>query len=214
MEAIRSSEISWLTTDYTALYPSQSQSYIATDCRSISKFEPHLGHMTRYLLLFDSYGLVFVGHPLWREDGSVFCICYWPSPAQSFSPSSPLGLTTKFYCLSSESSNFIASYDSQGHGGDIRPRSLNFKSSVCTSQRTHCLSSKKIICYHCLQKQSLFILRVIWKAGNFYVGKFEVLHINEGDTYSNILNSGNGFYRSVQKCCLLVCCLETYKLKT
>jgi hypothetical protein len=27
-------------------------------------FEPHLGLMTRYLLLFDSYGLDFVGHPL------------------------------------------------------------------------------------------------------------------------------------------------------
>jgi hypothetical protein len=25
--------------------------------------EPHLGLMTRYLLLFDSYGLVFVGAP-------------------------------------------------------------------------------------------------------------------------------------------------------
>jgi hypothetical protein len=25
---------------------------------------PHLGLMTRYLLLFDSYGLVFVGRPL------------------------------------------------------------------------------------------------------------------------------------------------------
>jgi hypothetical protein len=36
--------------------------------------EPHLGLMTRYLVLFDSYGLVFfVGCPLWREDGSVFC---------------------------------------------------------------------------------------------------------------------------------------------
>jgi hypothetical protein len=39
-----------------------------------------LGLMTRYLLLFDSYGLVFVGRPLWQEDGSVFCICCWPSP--------------------------------------------------------------------------------------------------------------------------------------
>jgi hypothetical protein len=28
--------------------------------------------VTRYLLLFDSYGLVSVGRPLWREDGSVF----------------------------------------------------------------------------------------------------------------------------------------------
>jgi hypothetical protein len=26
--------------------------------------KPHLGLMTRYLLLFDSYGLVFVGRPL------------------------------------------------------------------------------------------------------------------------------------------------------
>jgi hypothetical protein len=26
--------------------------------------EPHLGLMTRYLLLFDSYGLVIVGRPL------------------------------------------------------------------------------------------------------------------------------------------------------
>jgi hypothetical protein len=39
--------------------------------------QPHLRLMTRYLLLFDSYDLVFVGHPLQREDGSVFCICYW-----------------------------------------------------------------------------------------------------------------------------------------
>jgi hypothetical protein len=26
--------------------------------------ESHLGHMTRYLLFFDRYGLVFVGQPL------------------------------------------------------------------------------------------------------------------------------------------------------
>jgi hypothetical protein len=40
--------------------------------------EPHLGLMTRYLLLFDSYGLFFLGRPLWREDGSVFCVYSWP----------------------------------------------------------------------------------------------------------------------------------------
>jgi hypothetical protein len=77
------------------------------------------------LLLFDSYGLVFVGRPLWREDGSVFCICSWSSPAQSFSGPSPLDLATIFYCLSFvgfETSLFVASYDSQGHGGGIRPR--------------------------------------------------------------------------------------------
>jgi hypothetical protein len=42
--------------------------------------EPHMGLMTRYLLLFASYDLVFVRRPLWREDGSVFSICCWPSP--------------------------------------------------------------------------------------------------------------------------------------
>jgi hypothetical protein len=101
----------------------KSQSYIATDGRSISKsgFEPHLGLMTRYLLLFDSYGLVFVRRPFWREDRSVYCICCWVSPAQSFSGPSPLDLETIFYCLSFETSLFVASYDSQGHGGYIRP---------------------------------------------------------------------------------------------
>jgi hypothetical protein len=31
--------------------------------------EPHLGLMTRYLLIVDSYGLVLLGRPLWRGDG-------------------------------------------------------------------------------------------------------------------------------------------------
>jgi hypothetical protein len=84
--------------------------------------EPHLGLMTRYLLLFDSYGLVFVGCPLGREEEFVFCICCWPLPAQSFSGPSPLGLATVFYCLRFETSLFVASYDSQGHGGGIRLR--------------------------------------------------------------------------------------------
>jgi hypothetical protein len=35
---------------------------------------------------------------------------------------SPLGLATVFYCLRFETSLFVASYDSQGHGGGIRPR--------------------------------------------------------------------------------------------
>jgi hypothetical protein len=39
--------------------PSQSQSHIATDGQSVSLgVKPHPGPMTRYLLLFDSYGLV------------------------------------------------------------------------------------------------------------------------------------------------------------
>jgi hypothetical protein len=64
--------------------------------------EPHLGPITRYLFLSDSYVLVSVGRPLWREDGSVFCMCCWP-----------LGLATVFYCLRFETSLFVGSYDSQ-----------------------------------------------------------------------------------------------------
>jgi hypothetical protein len=84
-------------------------------------FELHLGLMTRYLL-FDSYGLVFVGLPLWREDGSYICIRDWSLPAHSFSGPSPLGLATIFYCPRFETSLFVAFYGSQGHAGGIRPR--------------------------------------------------------------------------------------------
>jgi hypothetical protein len=52
---------------------------------------------------------VFVGRPLWREDGSVICICCWPLLAQSFSGPSPLGLASIFYCLRFETSVFVAS---------------------------------------------------------------------------------------------------------
>jgi hypothetical protein len=83
---------------------------------------PHLGLMTQYLLVIDSYGPVFVGRPLWREDRSVFCICCWPSPVQSVSSPSHMGIATIFYCLSFETSLFVTSYYSQGHGGGIRPR--------------------------------------------------------------------------------------------
>jgi hypothetical protein len=55
--------------------------------------------------LCDSYGLVLVGRPLWWEDGSVFYICCWPLPAQSFFGPSPLGLETIFYCLTFETSS-------------------------------------------------------------------------------------------------------------
>jgi hypothetical protein len=43
--------------------------------------KPHLGPMTRFLLLPDNFGFVDVGRPLWREDGSVVYKCCWTSPA-------------------------------------------------------------------------------------------------------------------------------------
>jgi hypothetical protein len=42
-------------------------------------------------------------------------------PTQSFLGPSPVGLAIIFYCLTFETSLFVASYDSQGHGGGIRP---------------------------------------------------------------------------------------------
>jgi hypothetical protein len=68
---------------YSTPPPHGSKSKSHCDWRSVNLYgvEPHLGLMTRYLLLLDSYGLVFVGRSLWREDGSVFYICCWPSPA-------------------------------------------------------------------------------------------------------------------------------------
>jgi hypothetical protein len=54
--------------------------------------------------------------------GLSFKNCCWPLPAQSFSGPSPVGLATIFYSLRLETSLFVASYDSQGYGGGIRPR--------------------------------------------------------------------------------------------
>jgi hypothetical protein len=48
---------------------------------------------------------------------------YAAGPRQrTFSGPSLLVLVTIFYCLRIETSLFIASYGSQGHGGNIRPR--------------------------------------------------------------------------------------------
>jgi hypothetical protein len=48
-------------------------------------------------------------------------VCPLYMPAQSFSGPRPLGLETIFYCLTFETSLFVASYNSQGHSGGIRP---------------------------------------------------------------------------------------------
>jgi hypothetical protein len=62
-------------------------------------FKPHVGPKTRFLLLSDTCGFVYMVRPLWREDGSVVRNCCCSSPAQSFSGPSPAELTTIFYCL-------------------------------------------------------------------------------------------------------------------
>jgi hypothetical protein len=63
-------------------------------------------------------GLLMWGALCDERAGLSFCCC--PSPAQSFSGPSPVGLTTIFYCLRFETFLFVASYDSQGYGEGIR----------------------------------------------------------------------------------------------
>jgi hypothetical protein len=109
--------------------------------------EPHLRLMTRYLLHFDSYGIVFLGRPLLREGGSVFCICCWPSSAYSFSGPSHLRLLTISYCLRFETSLFVASYYSQGHGGGIRPRLWVWVTLRLTVSQSVCLGTTLVSRY-------------------------------------------------------------------
>jgi hypothetical protein len=99
--------------------------YVTTDGQPASlswSKAPIWGLRPDLYYLCDSYGLVLVGRPLWQEVGSVFCMYCWPLPAQSSSGPNPLALETIFYCLTFETSLFVASYDSQGDGGSIRPR--------------------------------------------------------------------------------------------
>jgi hypothetical protein len=103
----------------------RAEPYAATDGQPASlswNKAPIWGFGPYIYYLCDSYGFVLVGRPLWRKDGSVFYICCWPLPAQSLFGPSPLGLTTMFYSLRFETSFFVASYDSQGHGGSIQSR--------------------------------------------------------------------------------------------
>jgi hypothetical protein len=86
---------------------SKSKSKLYYDRRSagqsVLEQSTHLGLTTRSWLS-DSCGFVGLGRPLWREDGSALCNCYWLSPAQSFSGPSPVGLVAIFYCLRFETS--------------------------------------------------------------------------------------------------------------
>jgi hypothetical protein len=104
---------------------SESESHVTTDGQSAGiscNKAPNWGLQPDFLLLSGSCRFVDVGRSIWQEDGSIIYNCCWPSPAQSFSGPSPVGLVAIFYCLRFEISLFVGSYDSQGHGGGIRPR--------------------------------------------------------------------------------------------
>jgi hypothetical protein len=108
----------------------------------------HLGPVTHFsFFLKISFKQLRVCCPLWREDGSIIYSynCFWTLPEKSLSDRSPADLTTIFYCPFWDSPNlegqvsvfisprkrvaqlypralcslFVASYDSQGCGGDF-----------------------------------------------------------------------------------------------
>jgi hypothetical protein len=109
---------------FWSAYVCRSRSHIVTDGQSVSKSwcrAPFGAHDQIFIIVWQLRSC-FLWAALSDERMGLFCICCWPLPAQSFSDSSPLVLATIFYCLRFETSLFVASYDSQGHGGGIRPR--------------------------------------------------------------------------------------------
>jgi hypothetical protein len=85
--------------------------------------EPHLGLMTRHLLLFDSYGLVFLWGALSDErTGMSFVYSAGPCQRSLFRVQVPWESRPYFTVSDLKTSLFVASYDPQGHGGGIRPR--------------------------------------------------------------------------------------------
>jgi hypothetical protein len=121
----------------------------------------------------------YVGRSMWRENGSVVYNCYWPSPAQSFSGPSPVGLVTIFYGHRFETSLFVASYDSQGYSGGIRPRLHmgdtqpakipRYTASGRTQQKTPPLTSLTC-CYGRLPSNSSDIVEV-------FIGRYQATHV-------------------------------------
>jgi hypothetical protein len=103
---------SWLTISNWLCFKS-SQSHIVVDGQTVSQSvlasSPIWSSWPDIYYCLTVTVLYFVGLPLWREGGSIFYICCWLLPAQSFSGPSPLVLATIFYCLRFETSHFVDS---------------------------------------------------------------------------------------------------------
>jgi hypothetical protein len=65
--------------------------------------------------------------------GLSFTIAAGPRQRSQILGPSPVGLVAIFYCLKFETSFFVASYDSQGYGGGIRPRLHTGVALLCLS---------------------------------------------------------------------------------
>jgi hypothetical protein len=140
--------------------------------------------MTRYLLLFDSYGLVFCGAPSLTR-GRI-CLLY-----VVLALSSPLGLATIYYCLGSETSFFVASYDSQGHDGGIWPR-LQTGLTISNPSPSHIATDGQLVSQPWCRAQSgahdqIFI--TVWQFRSIVYCCREVLT-------ATLQNSGHGSNRT------------------
>jgi hypothetical protein len=116
------SSASWLKS--SERLPCQSQSHIATDGQSVSKSlcrAPSGAHDQIFITVWQLRSC-FCGAPSLTR-GRV-CLLYMLLALASavFLGSESLGTQTIFYSLRFETSLFVASYHSQGHGGGIRPR--------------------------------------------------------------------------------------------
>jgi hypothetical protein len=109
---------------------SESESYVTTDGQSasLSWYKAPIRGLRPNFFSFRNTEHVWQLRSWFRGAPSLtrgrVCLLYVPLALASavFLGPTPLGLATVSYCLRFETSLFVASYDSQGHGGDIRPR--------------------------------------------------------------------------------------------
>jgi hypothetical protein len=165
--------------------------------------------------------IVLIQHPLWRANGSVVYNCCRPSPAQSFSgPSSyftvsdsglpqpggtgymsPKNRVAQLY-PQALGSLFVASYDSQGYGGDIRNRlHAGSRIGICAMNRT---PSPRPEAYSATSASFKYSLQIYFysifypKAGvpiTIFCFQLVFAHSKETDLYRRILWK---YYRSDQ----------------
>jgi hypothetical protein len=104
--------------------------------------------------------------------GRVLYNCCWPSSAQLFLGSSPVGLATIFYCLRLETFLFVASYDSQGYSVGVRHRLRTGRAEQssnllpATSQHGHSWHRAPLepmaICLFNVKTFVFFALLILW----------------------------------------------------
>jgi hypothetical protein len=152
---------------------SESESYVTTDAQSasLSWNKAPIWGLRPDIYYFLTITFLLLLSSLSDEMTGVFCTCYWPSPAQCFLGPSPFVLVTIFYCLIFETSLFVASYDSQGHGGGIRPRlhtglAANISRVALHSLRTNPHRKLPLYCWNVFTNHCIATVAVLTAANS------------------------------------------------